>query len=405
MKIKIYLLLLASICFYQASSQVPSGFMIGTYLIDDNAATYGPVNNSSNFEFSTVTITAGTSPNLREFTVNVFPGISTTPITVVLDLSNNMIEMQYVQLDVGCTATSRIAYGPALNNSTYNVSDDSFFAVSYEEDVDQSCNTPIQSSFFLIKTTQRTFVPDDAFENRLLFLGYDDVFDNYVDTAQIENLTSLNLSFNNISDLTGIEDFTALQILDVGFNNLTQIDLSQNIALSVVDLSNNSLLELDLSNNINLLELNAQSNFLRVLDVRNGNNQAFVPNGRSFNILANNLTCINVDNVTYMTNNFSNFIDSFTTFSTDCTTASIDDDLSINLQLSQNPVDNDFIIYNNTNKKIDYYKFFDTAGNLIKSGKYVESDIFDTSEFSSGLYFLNLQLDNGQRVIKKIIKK
>ncbi len=50
--------------------------------------------------------------------------------------------------------------------------------------------------------------------------------------------TILNVNSQNISDLTGIEDFTALTSL-VAINQLTSLDVSQNTALT--DLSCNQI--------------------------------------------------------------------------------------------------------------------------------------------------------------------
>ena len=72
--------------------------------------------------------------------------------------------------------------------------------------------------------------PADSFEQALIDLGYDSPpLDDFVLTANIENVTSLTINRFGISDLTRIEDFTALQFLYSAFNNLTSIDLSQNI--------------------------------------------------------------------------------------------------------------------------------------------------------------------------------
>ena len=58
--------------------------------------------------------------------------------------------------------------------------------------------------------SQTTYVPDDNFEQALIDLGYDDVLDDYVLTANISGVEDLNVMEKEISDLTGIEDFTAL---------------------------------------------------------------------------------------------------------------------------------------------------------------------------------------------------
>ena len=72
-------------------------------------------------------------------------------------------------------------------------------------------------------------MPDDNFEQALINLGYDNVLDDYVLTFNIDALTFLDVSGMNISDLTGIEDFTTLTTLWCNDNYLTSLDVSQNI--------------------------------------------------------------------------------------------------------------------------------------------------------------------------------
>ena len=97
----------------------------------------------------------------------------------------------------------------------------------------------------------------------------------------------------NISDLTGIADFTALTELECTNNQLTSLDVSANTALTTLrcannqltslDVSaatalsffqcqNNQLTSLDVSNNTALIILSCYGNQLTSLDVRNGNN-------------------------------------------------------------------------------------------------------------------------------------
>ena len=97
-------------------------------------------------------------------------------------------------------------------------------------------------------------------------------------------------------------------------NQLTTLDVSQNTALTVLYCGFNQLTTLDVSQNTALTILNCSSNQLTSLDFRNGNNQNLL----NFNVTSNpNLTCINVDDVTYSTNNWTN-IDAQHYFSTNC---------------------------------------------------------------------------------------
>ena len=56
--------------------------------------------------------------------------------------------------------------------------------------------------------SQHTAIPDQNFEQALIDLGYDNVIDGQVLTAIINIVTVLVVNNKNISDLTGIEDFT-----------------------------------------------------------------------------------------------------------------------------------------------------------------------------------------------------
>ncbi|WP_430412057.1 leucine-rich repeat domain-containing protein [Kordia sp.] len=117
-----------------------------------------------------------------------------------------------------------------------------------------------------------TYVPDDNFEQALIDLGYDDVLDDYVLTGSISNITELNIANKSISDLTGIEDFIALESLGCWFNQLTSIDLSQNTSLTSLQLEGNQLTSIDLSQNINLTYLRLRTNQLTSIDLTNNIN-------------------------------------------------------------------------------------------------------------------------------------
>ena len=161
----------------------------------------------------------------------------------------------------------------------------------------------LKTKFFLIgfcfvslcSFCQNTFVPDDNFEQALIDLGYDTPpLDNVVPTANINGLLSLDLSFNNtgliITDLTGIEDFIALNQLFVQDNQLTTLDVSQHTNLQILWCFNNQLSDLDIRLNSNLISLRCENNQLTALDTSNNTN---------LNVLIceqNRISSINVSN-------------------------------------------------------------------------------------------------------------
>ena len=83
---------------------------------------------------------------------------------------------------------------------------------------------------------QLTYVPDDNFEAYLEANGMGNGItnDDSVLTANINTLSYLNVSYQNISNLTGIEDFTALTFLDCKDNQINSLDLSSNLYLEFV---------------------------------------------------------------------------------------------------------------------------------------------------------------------------
>ena len=200
----------------------------------------------------------------------------------------------------------------------------------------------------MVVLSQKTYVPDNAFETYLENNGMGDgiALNDSVFTSAIDTNTSLNYMYSQgIYDLTGLEAFVNLTELDVSSNYLTTLDVSNNTNLTdiycannnltVIDVSNNILLDdlycnnnqitdIDVSANINLRQLYVHNNQLTSLDLRNGNNTNLYP----FKCYGNpNLGCINVDDATYSNANwflwFDNDIDPQNYFSENCIPTSI----------------------------------------------------------------------------------
>lgn len=139
--------------------------------------------------------------------------------------------------------------------------------------------------FFLttLSYAQNTYVPDDNFEQALIDLGYDiGTLDDFVPTANINSLTSLDVSNKYIADLTGIEDFTVLQELVCYDNILSSINISQNLSLTTLNCINNNLSSLDVSNNSSLLKLACDNNNLSNLNISSNSELATLSCGNNF---------------------------------------------------------------------------------------------------------------------------
>ena len=165
---------------------------------------------------------------------------------------------------------------------------------------------------------QNVNIPDANFKAYLV--GNTQINTNGDAEIQVSEATafggSIEISFSSISDLTGIEAFTALTELSCENNQLTSLDVTQNTALTWFGCSYNQLTSLDVSNNIALTYFYCVANQLQCLNIKNGNNTSL----NSFTAWNNpNLTCIEADdewsNPTWAT------IDTQMSFSLDCANA------------------------------------------------------------------------------------
>ena len=116
---------------------------------------------------------------------------------------------------------------------------------------------------------QTTAIPDVNFEQALIDLNIDkdNTINGSVATADISGVTSLNVRSKNISDLTGIQDFSSLIQLDCSYNQLTSLNVTQNSALTQISVYENQLTTLDVSQNNALTILTCPGNQLTTLDV------------------------------------------------------------------------------------------------------------------------------------------
>jgi len=142
-----------------------------------------------------------------------------------------------------------------------------------------------------IATAQQTYVPDDAFESRLIQLGLDSgPLDNFVLTANISSLENLDVSNSILTDITGLQDFISLKDVRVSgpvsdlssIENLsnieelvlndvtaTTLDLSAFVNLDFVYITDTGLTSLDFSNNPNLVDLTIENTPLEDINLSN----------------------------------------------------------------------------------------------------------------------------------------
>ena len=107
---------------------------------------------------------------------------------------------------------------------------------------------------------------DAEFEKEIIIMADLNV-DNQLSQAEVAFVKELDLSERDLIDLEDIKYFTGLLSLDCSDNQLTTLDISNNIALEELICDNNSLTSLDVSKNTALTSLYCSNNQLTFLDV------------------------------------------------------------------------------------------------------------------------------------------
>lgn len=105
-------------------------------------------------------------------------------------------------------------------------------------------------------------IPDPNFEQALIDQGIDSdgVLNGQMPSADAEAVISLDISGQNISDLSGLEGFIKLESLDCSNNQITSLDTSLNTNLLGLDCSNNVIAILNIDQNTKLIDLDAHGN-------------------------------------------------------------------------------------------------------------------------------------------------
>ena len=123
---------------------------------------------------------------------------------------------------------------------------------------------PMQMRAEDIPINETTF-PDIYFRDWLKSQSFGQ--DGVLTESEIAGVTSIEAMNKGISNLKGIEFFTALTKLDCRINQLTSLDISRNTALTVLLCSENQVTSLDVSKNTALTVLSCDGNQLTSLDV------------------------------------------------------------------------------------------------------------------------------------------
>ncbi|WP_420573674.1 LamG-like jellyroll fold domain-containing protein [Kordia sp.] len=324
-----------------------------TVIANGNTFTSLDVSNNPNLN----TIIANNNPNLTTFVTAAGNNIRTLNLSnsgltqldtslllnlETLDASNNMIAsldlISNGMLDNVYVQNNALTFLNVANGDNGNILD---FNATGNSDL--TCINVDDASAGYLAAWQKdttasfgehcydTMVPDDNFEAYLethddtgnivplgsnRSMGNGIANDDHVRTSRISGVTSLNISSSMIADITGIEDFAALEILDFSGNGVGNFDLSNNgtlkelycasngmsnfniaanINLEIFDCSDNSNLTIDVSSNINLKELNAANNGTTSLVL------GTISSLEKLNLANNNIPTIDFSNLSNLT--------------------------------------------------------------------------------------------------------
>ncbi|WP_430411394.1 DUF7619 domain-containing protein [Kordia sp.] len=139
-------------------------------------------------------------------------------------------------------------------------------------------------------------IPDANFKNALIGDGYDENDDGEIQVSEATSVQIMYVAGEDITDLTGIEAFINLRRLSCQNNQITSLDLSNNLSLEDVIVFGNQLTSLNLGNNTIVSSLICSSNQLTSLDLSNNTNLVTVT------ATYNQLTSLNLTNLSLLEN-------------------------------------------------------------------------------------------------------
>ncbi|WCO01439.1 T9SS type A sorting domain-containing protein [Psychroserpens ponticola] len=304
--------------------------------------------------------------------------------------------------------------------------------------VDLSSNTQLEQ--INLQFTDLSEIDISAnLELSFISLGYTSISD--IDVTQHSNLEFLDISGTNINtiDVTNNLNLLALSIINLtSINN--NLDLSNNILLEsiemrnigidnfdfslflnlkIVDIGFNNFSDVDFSNNNQLCSLKSRNcPVLNTINIQNGNNQALAPNQNcsvDFTIggLSSvsgidaffgslNLDLICVDDIEFANDNFT-LIPAQTQFVEDCSVLSIDSFLIENIVLKFNPVKENLILESKHNiKNIDVF--------AVTGEKVIQKEInnrevnVNVENLTPGVYFISLTTVDSRTKTLKFLK-
>ncbi|PXY45107.1 hypothetical protein DMB68_10410 [Flavobacterium hydrophilum] len=331
--------------------------------------------------------------------------ISENTLLEILDVSSNNLTSLNLKNGNNLLLGNSVNFTENPNLSCIQVDDAEYSNTNWAtfKDATATYNTNCTVEYITLK--------DSHFEQKLIDLGIDtDGLNGKISSSDISAVTSLDLSNSNITDLSGIENFTSLTNLDCSNNQITNLNLSYNLLLERLIAFSNQITSLDLSKNSKLTIVYVVSNPLIFLNLQNGNNtNMIILNVTGKNVASyatsflglNQLACIKVDNAAFSNTNWSKIKETSTTYSTSCSLG-IEDSVFDKVTLYPNPTKDEVTIANISLEKATVYN---TLGQLVKSFNLNSGDSNNTislSDLPKGVYYVYL-INKDDATVKKVI--
>lgn len=295
-----------------------------------------------------------------------------------INFSNNQIEQ--INLN-GCPNLQSIS---GINNNLSSI--------------DLSANTNLEVIALILNELTELDISNST------ILGFVDVSANQLtslDVSTNSNLSTLIATDNSLEQITFLDNPNLLSII-VSDNQLTNLDLSSLSNLRRISAARNNLVQLDLSNNPALEIVGVTENNLQRLDLRNGNNTNLSIMYAQVNPT---LGCILVDDIDFAnnqicdTNNNTGWCkDPIAQYTDDCA-LSVPELKVSNLSIYPNPAQTH--LYIQSEIPILDFHIYGVDGSLIRSGTSTKVDI---STLNSGMYFIEVQPNNAEAIVRKFIK-
>jgi hypothetical protein len=199
-----------------------------------------------------------------------------------------------------------------------------------------------ENQYFNNTIGEGPYVYFDDMEFKEILLNDFDINTNKDNEISLEEATlyeeAIDVSFNSIKSLTGIEKFVNITALNFANNNVSTLDLSTNINLKYLDCGNNPFYEINLEANTKLTHLDIRTTNISTLDLSQNTNLMVIRgmcnyNLKSVNLNNNNnakivvfffsyknthLECVQVDNIDYSNSATNWFISPNAKYSLNC---------------------------------------------------------------------------------------